>query len=428
MSFWDKFRKGFEKEYALPQKQGRDDARYEREKNIADSGDASARMKLARDGKTHQEILYYLAENDPDPKIRKAVAENYSTPVQASQTLAMDKDVDVRLALAERLVTLLPALSEEKHSQLYAFAVQAMGALALDEVLKIRLALSSALKDHALTPPKIAGQLARDIEREVSEPILRFCVALCDDDLLDILKAHPESWTVQAIASRSSVSAAVSAAVIDTDDIPAGILLLGNNGAQISEQTLSHIVEKARAIPEWQQPAAKYKRLPPSLARSLASFVDQSVRHILLERTDFPMEDMEEISRIVRRRLDFMDNSTAGETLESKIRTYLKNGQLGDETIIDALSMRETEFVIMALAVMTKTSRVNIEKIIAMKAPKPLIAVAWKAGLSMRTAFQLEKDFAQIPQNELIYPRGGTDYPLDVAELKWQLEFLGIKA
>ncbi len=41
------------------------------------------------------------------------------------------------------------------------------------ELLKIRKALASTLKDHAYTPPKVAGQLARDVEREVSESTVR---------------------------------------------------------------------------------------------------------------------------------------------------------------------------------------------------------------------------------------------------------------
>ena len=174
------------------------------EKDIARSGSPKKRLTLARDSQTSKEILYYLAENDPDPKVRRAVAENAAMPVQVSPVLATDRDQDVRLALAGRLVDLLPGMSQDKQSQLYAYVVQALGTLALDEVLKIRVALSSTLKDHAHTPPKIAGQLARDVEREVSEPILRFCAALSDDDLIGILKSHPASWVVQAIAGRRS--------------------------------------------------------------------------------------------------------------------------------------------------------------------------------------------------------------------------------
>ena len=155
-------------------KRGAKASGYDVQKDIAREGSRRKRMSLAQDTQTNKEILYYLAENDPDPKIRQAVAENKSTPVQVSPVLAQDTSTDVRLALAARLVTLLPDISEDDHSQIYAYVVQALGTLALDEVLKIRKALSSTLKDHAQAPPKVAGQLARDVEREVSEPVLRF--------------------------------------------------------------------------------------------------------------------------------------------------------------------------------------------------------------------------------------------------------------
>ncbi|MCD8571123.1 MAG: hypothetical protein LRY76_06320 [Alphaproteobacteria bacterium] len=134
---------------------------YKAQTDDLKSADIKRRMTLATDDQTSKEILYYLAEKDPSPKVRKAVAQNASIPLHVTPILATDREADVRLALAKRLVELLPDLTDDKHSQLYAYAVQALGTLALDEVLKIRIALSSTLKDHAHTPPKIAGQLAR---------------------------------------------------------------------------------------------------------------------------------------------------------------------------------------------------------------------------------------------------------------------------
>jgi len=123
---------------------------------------------------------------------------NNTTPAQANELLSHDAHEDVRLALSGRLVKLLPALSLDKQSQLYAFTVQALGTLALDEVLKVRRALSASLKDHAYAPPNVAATLAKDIEREVSEPILRFCVALSDEVLADIISTHPAEWAAEA--------------------------------------------------------------------------------------------------------------------------------------------------------------------------------------------------------------------------------------
>jgi hypothetical protein len=400
-------------------------AQYDVEKTIALSDNVKDRLKIAKNPKTHQEILFYMAQSDGDSEVRLAVAQNKTTPVQASHVLSKDKNDDVRLALAARLTMLLPDLSKDKQSQLYKFAAEALGNLALDEVLKVRVALSSALKECADTPPNVAGQLARDIEREVSEPILRFCIALSDEDLLDILKSHPASWAVQAIASRPVIASPVSQAVIDTGDVTAGRLLIENKGADISLETLKEIVEQSKRYPEWQKPVAMKKNLPASLLKELAGFVDLSVRNILLERTNFDADTMADVSNIVQRRIDFMGRS-GFQPVEKRVIELFNDGKLNDEVMSDALSMKDKDFVTLGLSCLVRASRKDIEKIFAMRAAKPIVAVCWKAGLSMRFALRIQQEIAQIPHKELVYPRGGTDYPLSEADLKWQLEFLGL--
>ncbi len=410
-------------------KQKQDPERYEKEKELAKTGSKKKRMSLAKDSMTHKEILYYLAEKDPDPMIRKAVAENEEMPVQATQILARDEDEDVRLALARRMVDLLPDLSQDKHSQLYAFAVQSLGTLALDEVLKIRVALSSTLKDHAHTPPKIAGQLARDVEREVSEPILRFCAALSDDDLLDILKGHPASWAVQAIAGREDVSEDISEAVIETKDVPGGSVLIGNARAKITEALLHTIVEMAKDFPEWQNPMATRSKLPLSIVKELAEFVDASVRDLLFEREDFDEQMSEEIAAIFRRRLEYeIGDDDGGEGVEERLNKVAQEGGLNEETISDALAMRDKAFVNGAIARLIGTDVDKVVKVFEMKAPKAIVALSWKAGLSMRMALRLQKDIGHIQPKDLLYPKDGTDYPMSEDDLNWQLEFLGLKS
>ncbi len=403
---------------------------YEAQRESLKSVDFKARLKLAKSRSTSKEMLYYMAEKDPDSKVRRAVARNEALPVQASLFLARDIDQDVRLALAGRLVALLPDLSQDRHSQLYAYAVQAMGTLALDEVLKIRIALANTLKDHALTPPKVAVQLARDVERQVSEPVLRFCAALSDADLLDILEGHPESWVVEAIARRKEVSAALSEAVIRTQDPPGGRALIENEGAHLSEGLLHTIVEMARRLPEWQAPIAVRKSLPASIARELAVFVDASVRDLLLQRKDFDEHTTEEISAAFRRRVDFAGaddgaGTAQAETPHARLTRLVKAGALDEQVVSDALAMRDHEFVLLALASFLKTDSESIKRVFALRAAKPIIAMTWRAGLSMRLALQLQKEIGRVEMKALIYPKGGTDYPLSSDEMRWQLEFLG---
>lgn len=406
----------------------RDPARYENEKRMARSPDPQTRLNLATNTHTHQEILYYLAAHDPDPAVRSAVANNRTTPVQAAAILAHDKDEDVRLILAGRLVHLLPELSVDRHSQLYAYCVQALATLALDEVLKIRKALSTALQDHAHTPPKIAGQLARDVEREVSEPILRYCAALADADLLAIIKDHPASWAIEAIAQRQSVSPAISSAVIKTKNRPAGVLLLNNTGASFTRETLAEIVASAAEFPEWQKPAALNLNLPSDLAQQLATIADASVRDILLKREDFDEQTVADIAAIFRRRMAFATAEKHIPSAYERIEALINNNALNEDAIADALAMRDRAFVFAALAFLAQTTPTEVERVFALKAPKPIVALCWRARLPMRLALRLQQDLGQIPPKELLYPRDGVDYPLTAEEMKWQLDFLGLQA
>lgn len=412
----------------LNTKQKRDPDRYRAEKDLAVKGSKNERMSLAKNDSTHREILYYLAENDPDPKVRRALVKNASLPVQVSGVLAQDDDVDVRLALAERLIKLLPDLSKDNHSELYAYAVQALGTLALDEVLKIRLALTSALKDHAYAPPKVAGQLARDVERKVSEPILKFCAALADEDLLDILANHPASWAVQAIAGRQTVSEDVSNAIIRTEDIPAGQALIENDGAKLTKALLMEIVDKARTAKEWQKPTALRKSLPSEVALSMLSFVDDHIKSILAKRDDFDEDTRKEIAEIASRRVAFATEHQAkdGETALQHVKRLDKKKQLTEDLISDALAMREQDFVIASLAHLSKSNEEEVRKILDMRSGKAVVSLCWHCKLSMRFAFRVEQEVAHLQKDELLYPKAGTDFPLSEEDMKWQMEFLGV--
>ena len=405
---------------------------YETEKALATSDDVKKRLTLAKDSNTHKEILFYLAEHDPDDRVRTAVAKNISTPLHASATLAIDTNEDVRMALAARLVQLLPELSVDQQSQLYAYAVQALGTLALDEVLKIRKSLSSTLKDHAYAPPSVALQLAKDIEREVSEPILRFCTVLADKDLVEILASHPQPWAAEAVAQRPTLTSRVAKAVIETGNALAGKLLLKNEGADIDESVLEAIVERAREFPEWHEPLVKRHHLPPEMAVRLARFIDGRIRKILLEKGNYDAATIEIVTDVTKRRMQVEESirksEGRNETAAQRVKKLYTQGQLTEDVIGDALALRDKEFVAGALAVLCGAKVKEINKIFTLKKPQLVCAVCWKAGLSMRFALKLQQEMAQIHSKELIYPRDGTDYPMSEKELRWQLEFIGIEA
>ena len=54
---------------------------------------------------------------------------------------------------------------------------------------------------------------------------------------------------------------------------------------------------------------------------------------------------------------------------------------------------------------------------------KGITALAWKAGLGMRVATQLQLRMGGIPPGDVLHARDGVDYPLTDEEMTWQLDF-----
>lgn len=339
---------------------------------------------------------------------------------------AASSDADIRIALADRLVKLLPSIEAEAHSELYGFAVQALTALAQDEVLKVRHALSSALRDYAKAPPAVVARLARDVEREIAEPILRQCIALEDNVLLEILAGHPEPWAIAAIAARPTVSETVTDAVFKAGDMISTALMIGNRGAQISRDTLQAIVDGARRNAEWQRPLALSPHLDIDLTRELTGFVSETILDVLKNRSDLDAATRLGVVSIVERRIAYIKHDGGAKTPAEKVERFARDGRLTPELVHDALAWQERPFAVQAMAKMAGLPADMVERILAAGA-KPIVSLCWKAGFPARMCVDVQRLAGRVQPKDLLYPRGGTEYPLTPDEIAWQLEFFGIK-
>ncbi|EWY42769.1 hypothetical protein N825_02650 [Skermanella stibiiresistens SB22] len=332
----------------------------------------------------------------------------------------------MRRLLAGKLARLLPDLSREAQGQLFQLTVRTLEQLARDQAGGVRQALATSLKDIACAPPDLCLHLARDIEREVAEPILHYCATLTDKDLLSIIASQPKNWVLSAIARRDGVSPTVSEALYEAGDVDASTALLDNHGAVIPEGALAGMVEESVDRPSWREPLAKRPKLPGRLAVRLAEFVDQHVLTILRQRRDLDADTAAEVVSVARRRIDYLDQRTDGETPEQRARRLFAIGQLDESAISDALSWNDLVFVKLGLALMGGVAPALVEDIIEARSPKGITALAWRAGLSMRCAMQLQSRAGNIPPRMLLNARNGFDYPLSAVEMNWQLEFYGV--
>lgn len=409
---------------------------YEEAKRLARDPDLKVRRKLAAREDVQPEILYYLAE-DKAPEVRRVIAANAATPHQADQLLLSDRDEQVRAELAQKVARLLPGLPQDAQNQARQRVIDMLEVLARDEAARVRQAIAEAVQGRADISPEIVRRLAHDAELAVASPVLRFSPLLTDEDLLDIIAGTPPAGALAAIAGRERVGAKVSDAIAAADDEPAIAALLANPSAQIREETLDLIVEHAPQRTSWHEPLVRRPKLPARAASRIARFVADSLLEVLKKRDDLPASTRAEIAVEVSQRLAAHAAAPAaaggataaeeesGETVEEKVRRLQKEGKLDEDAVADAVDAGQRAFVRAALAVLAKVPVGVVDKILSARSAKGVMALAWKAGLSVRLAVQLQTRVGGISPRQALHPRGGKEYPLSTEEMKWQIEFFG---
>ena len=411
---------------------------YEEAKELARHKDPAVRRILAARPDLRPEILYYLAE-DPHPDVRRQIAANQATPIQADLRLAADIDPSVRGDLAAKIARLAPGLSADEQDRLRNMTYEALSLLARDQITRVRQILAEALKDVANAPPDLIRALAHDSEVEVSSPVLQFSPVLTDEDLLEIIHSSPMSGKLSAISKRQIVPANVADAIARTDDIDAIAVLLANPSAQIREETLDMLLERAPDHEDWHGPMVRRPQLSARAATRLARFVAESLLLVLQERPDLDPETKAAVAAVVRRRVEEVGSDMAdfhrgakvvvpqtevGEGPMDVAARLFKAGQLEEQAVMSAIASGDEDFVAAALATRANLPYALAQKIISTRSAKGMTALVWRARLGMAVAVLAQIRMGKIAPSDVIRPKAGSQaFPLTAEEMNWQIEF-----
>ncbi|MBI3505329.1 MAG: DUF2336 domain-containing protein [Proteobacteria bacterium] len=420
---------------------------YESAKRLLQDPDVYVRTNLAKRTDVRPEILYYLTE-DIDPTVREAVAANAASPFHANLKLARDQSEEVRAGLAGKVQQLLPDLKPGEQDAARTRVMQTLEVLAKDTATRIRAVVAETLKDVPDAPADLVRQLARDTELAVASPVLQFSPLLTDADLLEIIRGkHPEG-ALSAVAQRSHVTETISDAIVAVDDIEAVTTLLGNSSAQIREETLDLIVDRAPARPQWHGGLVDRPHLHSSAAIKIAAFVADALSQRLASRPDLDASTRDAVTAEVRKRIaeaasergghetkkrTVADPSWAdgpggegdGETVGDKVKRLRREKKLDDAAVTSAAQNGEKLFVKLALAELGGTRAEAIDKILTARSAKGIIAACWKAKLKMPTAVAIQQKTLSLPPKSVLLGTKWEGWPLTEEELKWQLEFFG---
>ncbi len=406
---------------------------YEEAKKLARDSDPKVREAVAARTDVKPEILFFLAE-DPSPEVRRTLAVNESVPGMADLVLAQDSDEDVRTGLVGKISRMAPDLGIGERGRLRDTAAEALNILARDQITRVRRVLAEALKDVAHAPPEVINALARDSQAVVACPVLEFSPVLTDDDLLEIISASPAPGGLGAISSRASVSQDLSDAISATNDVDAIGELLANANAQIREQTLDDLIDRAPAHELWHAPLARRPRLSPAAAGRMAHFLADNLLDVLSSRDDLDGNTLRVVREVVQQRLgderepigheggqglDFLNIDPPVEMA----KTLDFTGRLDRTVILKALYASDFSFVIASLIVRTGLPLEVVRKVFASQSAKGIVSLVWKAGLPFSLALPMQQRMGRVPPEEVLGDSDKVSFPLNEDEMNWQLEF-----
>lgn len=364
-------------------------------------GSPAAREAIAAAPKTSPELLTFLAGDDSSA-VRAAVAANPSTPPQAGLLLAEDPDKAVRQALARRLGH-AAGETEAARDRRTRITAAILARLVEDAAAEVRAALADAVAGLPDAPRALILRLARDTALPVAEPVLRFSPLLTDDDLIALVEAPPAPFTRSLVAARPQLGEAVADAIAASADRPAIGTLLVNPSAAIREATLDGLVAGAAREPSWQAALARRTVLPPRAARALGAIVAAHLLDLLAARPDLP-------------------EGLAVE-LRGRIAERLEAAAPAQAAALDAARAGDRPALIGVLAAATGIVPHRVESAVAMRSPRVIAALCWRAGWRATAAEAVQAAFG-VEGAKVVRGNAEGGWTLSPTDLQWQIQML----
>lgn len=397
---------------------------YEDARAIADKGTVAERCDLAANEFAQPEILYYFATDDA-PDVRRATAKNEGTPLQADLVLARDTDVEVRGELARKIGRLVPTLTDEESARLTDIALEVLNVLAGDHEPRVRAIISEELKRADNVPRDLIRKLAEDLEDIVAAPVLEYSPLLRDEDLIEIIGRGLKGRHLIAVSRRRSLPEPVSDAVVDTGDIPAMAALLENATATIGARALDRIIDAAEHDEKWHNAMVYRDDLPVRTVLRIASFVSAALMEALIERNKDNAGLVEDLRKTVRDRIEkgeFAGGAAPKDSAETRAQKAFKSNKLDEAAIQTAMDGDDIAFVRYGLGLLADMPIDTVNTMLNSGSGKAVVALAWKAGLSMDTAMKIQDRIARVRADARIEADSQGGYPLSAEDLEWYVE------
>lgn len=296
-----------------------------------------------------------------------------------------------------------------------------------DAEVRVRQALADNLKESPLVSRDVAMALANDVD-DVALPMIAFSEVLTENDLISIVKTSGESKQM-AVASRSRVQSSVADALVDAGTENVVARLVSNAGADITEATLTKVVDKYGDNVTVNTPLSYRENLPITVVERLLTKVSESLREHLAKTHDIPDDVVNSLLAQSRERATIgLSAQASDKEVESLVHHLYWNGRLTPSLVVRAAVMGDMRFMEHSLASLAKLPVDNARMLIHDGGKRGLRAIYEKAKLpaSYYPAIRIAIDVAA--ETEL----DGEDHDLDryhrrmIERVLTQYEDLGV--
>ena len=318
------------------------------------------------------------------------------------------------------------------------FARKLLKHIAEDSAEIVRRALAVTLKNSPKLPREVAVKLSEDIE-SIAVPVLTHSPVFTDEDLVEVLKSKAAAKII-AVAKRVSVSDHVARAIIRFGDSHAVAEVAANDGALISEQTASEMLDIYKNDDLITESMISRRDLPPKIVEKMITLVSEDMAVKITKRHAVSIDVAIDLATRTRERgtLDFIDQSWVSKDLKGLVARIHAEGRLSTSLLIRGICSGQMRFAEQGLAIL---SGISVQKAVLMihdGGPFGLKALCLRAGLNenmaqiIRAAVMIYRDlelsgldYDRIYFQELMIERVLTlPFELPEADQLWFLEKL----
>jgi uncharacterized protein (DUF2336 family) len=286
---------------------------------------------------------------------------------------------------AELRAELIGKLAHELHGNRLSVPELAMAqdivrALARDIEVTVRAALAQSLRNSPHLPHDVAVDLALDVEA-VALPILTDSLVLTEADLMELVQ-HSTPAKHAAIAARPELAEPVAGALIVQADEHAVSVLMANETAHITEDSLNQAVDRFAHSTKVKEGMVHRTTLPVTVAERLVVLVSRRLQQHLVRHHALPAALAADI--VMRGREQAVIRLSAGSGERELVRLVSQmhhSGRLTPTLILRALCTGDIAFFEVAMAVKADVPVANAQALIHDAGRNGLVSLYWKAGM-----------------------------------------------